>query len=438
MRLSFLLSLIALTILVDHLSTVRAQSDFFEASCTVSEKKMCVNLGGANDTIGEYRGDASLVTYMHLGGVPRLVSTNNCRIGNTVSPLAFVKQMSHRRAVSFFVGVELGYEYDIEVGFAHISSCKGGGSELKVSSQGMDSSKFNVLKEVGCRNSYFVTLQKVIPGPWKLSNKGKITVVVTNEGRTGTVSVATLCLTQKPLTGPQRCSQSECVTLSGNYGYTSAHGLGCKHSDGFGVLKIPNGARVVKALIRWSTLLDKSSSNSSITLNNEKLYPDTFIRDGFFIVASKDITKSVSNFGGNKPYIISKFDSERCEDAVWNLVAIYEHDDLPAANINLCTPLRSQKSFSFQFGCIQPLSTKTATLNMYFLQAAKGFRDEELFLNDELVATDFLDNNIGLGADYVSLNASAEFKKSTYFFNVTKTGGYGNEIMPIIDLIEVA
>lgn len=410
--------------------------DFYDTSCPTVQKKMCANLGGGSDSIDEFRGDKPYVTYMNLGGSPRAITTKNCRIKSTKSPLAFVKQMSHPRAVSFFFEVDSGYKYDIELGFAHISSCKGPGTDLKIEAQGLTSPKFNVLKDAGCRKAHFVKLTNLNPSPWNSPRKGKITISVVKETGSGPAAVATLCVTQTGTSDLPKCAQNTCITHSGNYGYANAYGHGCKNVEGFAVLDVPDNARIVKSYITWGALHGDVGLVLNITINDEVVLPDYQYGNPAVAIYSADITQLVRKAGFSRTYKITNFNSYRCDDTVWRIAVIYQLDNLPVSNINLCGTPQIGNSVSFGVQCIHPGTITRAQLHIHFLETY-GPNTVRLFINSEMVAENFLSENVGWGSTYVSFDVSSILKDAKKpQLLITKTGGSGREVMAIIDVIE--
>lgn len=417
--------------------TVQSQQGLFDISCAVVQKKVCVNLGGGSDTIDEYVGDAELVTYMNLGGSPTQLLNYDARIGDTDSFFAFARQMSHPRSVSCFVGVDIGWEYDIELGFAHIDTCEGEGVSLKNQSEGSESPEFNVLKDAGCRKAYFVKLSKLIPLPWKSPNLGKLAITVSKIAGVGPTTVATLCAYQTIPSRNVQCSQSGCTTLTGKYGYANAYGHGCKNGEDYAILSVPNSARVVKSFIRWSGLYEDKKKISRIFVNDNKITPTQATVIGDIGIYVADITKMMSKAGFLQPYKINGFNSIRCKDTAWNIVTIYQDVNLPIANINLCTTPRSGNAYPFQIRCINSRLTNSAMLYAHFTETDWSSVSAKLFINSKLAATKFMTDNVGAGSNFLSLDVSEGMKDSEFFFNITKVGVVGKEYMPIVDLVEI-
>lgn len=355
MRVEFflLLSLLILTQVCRENCHADAQSIFSE-HCEEATNEICINIGGAHETIGKYRGDEAIVRYIQTGRPP-FVSRTFARIYNADDlEHAFMRQMEDPEELTFSVNVDLNIGYKLTFGLAEIkrSNCKGKGNIVQISANDEKLSGVSAFREERCNTAHYATIPYVVP-----KDSGNIIVKVKG---TKTSALATLCVekvntprsTESPYPRPKKCPQKGCRQYTGNLQHISVHGSlvgnnydNCEQVASTASLQLPTGSRVKYAHLSCASggFPDRATTISfnSRVVSTSRLF---FLPFSLFI-ADADVTDFVKEDGSGTytvkdVYLDGVPPGTTCgpgmKIAAWALSVVYEMESLPLATIVVC------------------------------------------------------------------------------------------------------
>ncbi|CAN8065626.1 unnamed protein product [Agarophyton chilense] len=407
-------------------------------------QKRCINLGTWYNSVGPFEPELGLVEYKTPN--PGYFSLPFIRINGTGFDEAFSTQ---RRGdlISFVLKLDYRFTYEVTLGFAEIKreTCKIGARIMNINVQGKSKFGVDVFRAAGCRKPYYVTFPDLRPGRQGflsafvrgIKNKAQIAVICIR--RTGKApepsplppspfprpslpaspstrpSVTptpapvlkpsarpSVSPTPAPVLKPSTCQQRGCFTFDGPGDYEvignslsldeDRENCGIRSSSS-ALLKVPNGAKVRKAILYWSAS-GKLEKKAKATLNGVTYEAQKIFSGGYgqttFYGAWADVTSAVRqngayNVGGiwydnGEPYC-----SLNAAYAAWTVIVIYERADLPIARVNFCA-----NDFTFTFpagtytntvGCIGGTSTTSTARTTVVTFESDGYKGENFFIN---------------------------------------------------------
>lgn len=404
-----------------------------DLQCVTSDKTVCVNMGGATVSTGQFFPDKDLVTYLNLGGLPkRRFSPGLIQAPSVEEQVAYMSQMYNIGSMAWSIQVFKDESYDLQFGVVLFQSCT---STFYFKVNDVKSSDTTTTT---CRKLYTVKMQNVPAktfGAW-----GKIVVALVSSQE---ATVSTMCVTRKVAGANLNCKQPLCDTLYGNIGYAQIYGSTlspfqepCRDIVSTKRLILPNGVKVVKAILRWATYKAIWKGSTTITLDNKQIKSDEIFVDDGHGIAYTDVTTIVSEKGAGSYSVADIISTSNCVLKSWSIAVVYEKSDLPKRFINMCRfrDFYQDKQIQHTMNCVFPKLASSTTIIMHSARVEEVRTDDELLINGKSIGKNVITGKDGRGFDVWKWTvASSLLKYSPYTFTITNTQ---IAILHVLDLIE--
>lgn len=156
---------ITLLWLICHTSAQRQLPSLFkDPAPTTINSKICINVGSKHETIGPYQPSSSIsfpVGAVQTQEIVRIKPKFDYR-------RAFQLVVRHPTYLFFSIQADIGYRYNLELGFIDVGKyCKNGGTSTDVSIGGGETKRgLTSTRSKGCSKPYYVTFKGVESDDW--------------------------------------------------------------------------------------------------------------------------------------------------------------------------------------------------------------------------------------------------------------------------------
>lgn len=327
-------------------------------------------------------------------------------------------------SMSFTVNVSTSYHYDVDVSFAELRYCQHG-AMTNVMANGIALPAFNALERAGCRSHFAATIVDVVPDAG-----GSITVTVNSSRQAG---LAAACFRRRvPMIATKgACTQVGCRSTRGPVDFTLLHGslagANCTRASSSTVeLTLRPDVQIVSADLQWAGSGVPAGNSTSVLLNGMQVQSDFLWSRADFhthvgvgvseavYTASADVTAFVRALGANRTIEVGGLFYKRgamCRKsqysshmAGWTLVVVYEREDLPLAQVNVCARGEGvvTRSHGFSVGCLEGVAEGDgARVSVVVFEGESG-RPDSLAINDHVVGSDLFAGRSGTRMDVLS------------------------------------
>ncbi|PXF49377.1 hypothetical protein BWQ96_00693 [Gracilariopsis chorda] len=437
-------------------------------------RKRCINLGTRHDAVGPFAPELGLIKYR--GSTPGLFSLPSVKVQGTGFDHAFVTQRTANR-ISFVLKVDRRFTYNVALGFAEVNkeTCKPNARIMNMNVQGRPKFGVDIYKSAGCRRPLFVRFNHVKPGRLGfitafvrgIKNKAQIAVVCVERIPGGPGTRVPPVLPQRsssptlrpspsrspspsPRASPSRsptavlkpslCRQRDCFTFDGPGDYVVIGNSLSRDEDrdncevkpsSSAKLRIPNGARIKKAILYWSAS-GRIGKYARATLNDkvvfaQKVYTDRVSRMKFY-GAWADVTSRVTgngifNVAGIQYDNGSPYCRLNAAYAAWSIVVVFEHPNLPLARVNLCA-----NDFTFTFpsgvytnsvGCVAGSRTTSKARTTLVTFESDGYKGEYFFINGGYLGDNLFASNTAPNLDIRSFDLRSIIRSGASYISYT-------------------
>lgn len=377
------------------------------------QEKICINIGGEEETIGPYLGDKGLVTYIRKGQPSRTNFYWKQKLKKDANILAYARQRINEKEFSFRVAVDKRFAYKLTFGFICIGGCPHNKGNTTIIVNDKESAKVDVPHVSTSNKPTHSSVLNVRP-----NGNGNIDVKLRHPK---IAALATLCIEDEPITSPE-CFDNNCQNFFGKYRYSTTHGSlfeksgnSCfykKKSFSNTRLVIPKSASIVDAFLTWSAVGTPAKSRTTIKLEDVEVSA-TWVEASAGYLAQASVSEIVANTlsGSYSVEDMEHDEDDRCDFgyASWTLVVIYEEKQFSKTNINLCAFGHVSQ---FSVPCLVPNVSRKTHLFMAVTQTDKSEKDDDLFINDKLVQEDVYDEKSGSALDIYERDVTSFIQES--------------------------